>query len=551
MSKSAYFDKDAQDSLIKGLNLVANAVGATLGGAGNTVVIQRDGKSPIITKDGVSVAREINPKDERVKLGADLAISIASKQMNTCGDGTSSATVFGQALVNNGVRQIELANRNVNRTLVRKGLEIARDKTIKKLESYKHTIESNDELVNIATVSANGDRKLGKIVAEAYEKVGKAGVVLVEETKDRTIRLEFKEGMTFDRGWTSQFFVNKHETQSVEFDNPYVMLCNSKISNFSTLVNIIEPAIKSGKALVIIAESFDTAVTQGLAMNVLQYGSQMKIACIEAPGYGDRRLEILRDMAVYLGAHVGDDPMGVRYDAMSTADFGRCEKIIIKKNETIIRGGCGEEEALNARIASINGLIDNLKENDSYEREALGKRLAALTTGVAVIQVGGSSEEEIKELRDRLDDAQYAVKAALEEGYVPGSGVTLLNASRNLENEIISQDMSDDEVLGVKIFVEALKAPLRKILENAGVTAEIVMKEIFNYNDINYGFDVKALEYTDLLARGIIDPLKVVKGVVYAATSIASVVLTSSAIITEDPKEEKAGLSLNMMPSMM
>ena len=393
MSKSAYFDKDAQDSLIKGLNLVANAVGATLGGAGNTVVIQRDGKSPIITKDGVSVAREINPKDERVKLGADLAISIASKQMNTCGDGTSSATVFGQALVNNGVRQIELANRNVNRTLVRKGLEIARDKTIEKLESYKHTIESNDELVNIATVSANGDRKLGKIVAEAYEKVGKAGVVLVEETKDRTIRLEFKEGMTFDRGWTSQFFVNKHETQSVEFDNPYIMLCNSKISNFSTLVNIIEPAIKSGKALVIIAESFDTAVTQGLAMNVLQYGSQMKIACIEAPGYGDRRLEILRDMAVYLGAHVGDDPMGVRYDAMSTADFGRCEKIIIKKNETIIRGGCGEEEALNARIASINGLIDNLKENDSYEREALGKRLAALTTGVAVIQVGGSSEE--------------------------------------------------------------------------------------------------------------------------------------------------------------
>jgi len=551
MSKSAYFDKDAQDSLVKGLNLVATAVGATLGGAGNTVVIQRDGKSPIITKDGVSVAKEINPKDERVKLGADLAISIASKQMNACGDGTSSATVFGQSLVNNGVRQIELADRNVNRTLVRKGLEIARDKTIEKLESYKHVIESKADLVNIATVSANGDKKLGEIVAEAYEKVGKAGVVLVEETKDRTIRLEFKEGMTFDHGWTSQFFVNNHEAQSVEFDNPYIMLCNSKISSFSSLVNIIEPVIKSGKALVIIAESFDTAVTQGLAMNVLQYGSQMKIACVEAPGYGDRRLEILRDMAVYLGGHVADDPMGVRYDAMTSADFGRCEKIIIKKNETIIRGGCGEEEALKARIASINGLIANLKENDSYEREALGKRLAALTTGVAVIQVGGSSEEEIKELRDRLDDAQYAVKAALEEGYVSGAGVTLLNVSRDLYDEIVSSDMTEDEILGVKIFTEALKAPFRKIIENAGISTETVMKQIFNARDIKFGYDVKALEYVDLLERGIIDPLKVVKGVVYAATSIASVILTSSVIITEDPKEEKAGLSLNMMPSMM
>ena len=547
MSRSAYFDKEAQDSLVNGLNLVANAVGSTLGPAGKTVVISRKDKNPLITKDGVSVAKEIAPKDEKLKLGADLAISIANKQMNAVGDGTTTATVLGQAIVNAGIRQLELSENTINRTALRNGIEKARDYVINKITENARDIEDQQDLIDIATVSANGDEKLGKVVADAYEKVGKAGVVLVEETKDRDIRLDFKEGMTFNKGWTSQFFVNKHESQTVEFENPKVLLCNSKISSFKTLVDIIEEVtIQQRKPLVIIAESFDTSVTQALALNILQSGGQLKIACVEAPGYGERRLDILRDMSIYLGGRVADDPMGVKFEAMSTADFGSCDKIIIKKDETVISGGHGDKDQIDERVKAIEGLIGALKENDTYEREQLGKRLASLTTGVAVIQVGGSSEEEIKELRDRLDDAQYAVKAALEEGYLPGAGNVLLCLSKDVEKEVKSDNV--DEQLGIQIFANALRAPFKKILENAGVSYENIMQQILEKGDLNYGYNARTLQLVDLLGDGIIDPAKVLTGTVYAAASIASVILTSSCIITEDPIENK-GLSLNMMPA--
>jgi len=547
MSRSAYFDKEAQDNLVNGLNLVANAVGSTLGPAGKTVVIARKDKNPLITKDGVSVAKEISPKDEKLKLGSDLAISIANKQMNAVGDGTTTATVLGQAIVASGVRQLELSEGAINRTALRNGIEKARDYVIEKIKDNAREIEDTQDLIDIATVSANGDEKLGKVVAEAYKKVGKAGVVLVEETKDRDIRLDFKEGMTFNKGWTSQFFVNKHESQTVEFDNPRILLCNSKISSFKTLVDIIEEVtISQRKPLVIIAESFDTSVTQALALNILQSGGQLKIACVEAPGYGERRLDILRDMGIYLGAKVGDDPMGVKFETMSSADFGTCDKIIIKKDETVISGGQGDKDQIAERVKSIEGLMGALKENDTFEREQLGKRLASLTTGVAVIQVGGSSEEEIKELRDRLDDAQYAVKAALEEGYLPGAGNVLLCLSKEVEKEVKSENA--DEQLGIQIFANALRAPFKKILENAGVAYEAIMQQILEKADFNYGYNARTLQLTDLLGDGIIDPAKVLTGTVYAAASIASVVLTSSCIITEDLVENK-GLSLSMMPA--
>lgn len=548
MSKSACFGKDTQNYLVEGLNLVANAVKSTLGPAGKTVVIQREDKAPYITKDGISVAREISPKDEKVKLGADLAISIAQKQMNSVGDGTSTATVLGQALVNSGIRQIELSESTVNRTSMRRGIEKARDFVIEKLNNMTNEIKNDEDLVNVATVSANGDEKLGKIVAEAYRKVGKAGVVLVEEMKDRDIRLDFKEGMTFNKGWTSQFFVNNHENQTVEFDKPYILLTNSKVSNLNTLIDIIQGEALKGTPVVIIAESFDASVTQGLAMNVIRSGGQIKIACVEAPGFAQRRLDILGDIATYIGAEVGDDPMGVKFEAMTSASFGICDKIIIKKDETIIRGGHGDPVKITERIKAIEGLLGAVKENDSYEREQLGKRLASLTTGVAVIQVGGSSEEEIKELRDRLDDAQYAVRAALEEGYLPGAGNTLLHLSNEVETSVLSDNT--DETLGIKVFASALKAPFKAILENAGVPVETTMKEVLAKNDINVGYNAKTLKIVDLLKEGIYDPCKVVKGTVYAASSIASVILTSDVMITTDPVENK-GLSLNMMPGMM
>ena len=547
MSRSAYFDKEAQNALVEGINLVANAVKTTLGYAGKTVVIQREDKSPLITKDGISVAKEISPRDEKVKLGADLAISVAQKQLDSVGDGTTTATVIAQAIVNAGVRQLELSENTINRTSLRHGIEKARDYVIEKLDNMSKDIEKDEDLNNIAMVSANGDEKLGGIVAEAYRKVGKDGVVIVEETKDRDIRLEFKEGMTFDKGWTSQFFITNHENQTVEFDKPLILLCNSKISNFKSLADIIQGVLGRGQPLVIIAESFDTSVTQGLAMNIVRSGGQLKVACVEAPSYGDARLDRLRDMALYLGANVGDDPMGIKFEAMSEADFGSCDKIIIKRDETVISGGHGNEADIKARVEAIQGEINNLKENATWEKDVLNKRLAALTTGVAVIKVGGSSEEEIKELKDRLEDAQYAVKAALEEGYLPGGGVTLLRLANEVD-ELGSNN--EDELVGMTIFASALKAPFKTIVENAGLHADVVIPQVL-VQASEYGYNVATMKVANMLEDGIIDPTKAVKGAVFAASSIASVALTSSVIICEDPKKE-AGVNLNMqgMPMM-
>ena len=552
MSRTAHFGKEAQKALVEGLNYVGNAVKSTMGPAGKTVIIQKQDKSPILTKDGISVAKELSPKDEKIKLGADLAISIAQKQMNTVGDGTTTACVLGQAIVNNGIRQIELNSdtTSINRTSLRKGIEKAKDYVIQELEKLATPIDTDERLIQVATISANGDEKLGKIVAEAYSKVGKAGVVTVEETKERNINLVFKEGMTLDRGWTSQYFVTDFENQIVEFDNPMILLCNARISNFNTLVNIIEPIVRENQPVVIIAEGFDSNVTQALVMNRIR--ANAKVVCIEAPGYGDRRLEILRDLGIYLGGEVAEDTIaGMKLEMFSSANLGSCEKIIVKKDETIIRGGKGDPEKIKARIETIKSLINAIKDKDQWEKDQLNKRLAALTTGVAIIQVGGSSEEEIKELKDRIDDAQWACKSALEEGFLPGAGNPLLIISDHLQQELETDN--SDESLGIKIFANALKAPFKVILENAGINNENIMKEILNKNDINYGYDARGLKMTNLIESGIIDPVKATKGAVYAATSIAGLILTSDVCITEDPIEEK-GLSLNMtsgLPGMM
>lgn len=551
MSRTAHFGKDTQKALVEGLNYVGNAVKSTMGPAGKTVIIQKKDKLPVLTKDGISVAKELSPKDEKIKLGADLAISIAQKQMDSVGDGTTTACVLGQALVNNGIRQIELASdtNSINRTSLRKGIEKAKDFVIEKLESWAEPVDTNERLMEVATISANGDEKLGKIVAEAYSKVGKNGVVIVEETKERNINLVFKEGMTLDRGWTSQYFITDFENQTTEFDNPQILLCNGRISNFNTLVNIIEPLVKENIPVVIIAEGFDSNVTQALVMNRIR--GNAKIVCIEAPGYGDRRLEILRDLGIYLNAEVAEDPMGMKLDMFTSANLGSCDSIIVKKDETIIRGGKGDSEKINNRVESIKGLMKAMGDKDAYDKDQLNKRLAALTTGIAIIQVGGSSEEEIKELRDRVDDAQWACKSALEEGFLPGAGNPLLLISNHLENDLKLENT--DEALGVKIFANALKAPFKAILENAGISPEPVMKEIFEKDSINYGYDARNLKLVQLIESGIIDPVKATKGAIYAATSIASLILTADVCITEDPVEEN-GLSLNVaggIPGMM
>lgn len=543
MSRSALFNDEARKALVTGANLVADAVKVTLGPKGRNVIIQVKDRAPVITKDGVSVAREIMPKDEKVSIGAELVRGVAEKALNEAGDGTTTATVLAQAIIKEGLKYV---NSNANLTEIKRGMEAGVKQVTDELEKLATPIESNDQLVSIATISANGDEKLGKIVAEAYSKVGKDGVVQVEESKERDITLEITEGMTFDRGWVSPYFVTDNETKIAEFDNASILLTNSKISNFMTLANIIKSPLERGESVVVIAEGYDSEVINALALNRLRGG--IKICLVEAPGYGDRRQEILRDLGIYLGAQVGDDPVaGTALELMTDVDLGHCEKIIIKQDKTIIRGGKGDPDQVAERIKDIKASIENSKS--PYDKEKLKERLGSLTTGIATIKVGGSSEQEVKELKDRIDDAQWSVKSALEEGFVPGAGRTLACISDNLEFKVPEKG---DQHIGIEILKSAMKAPFKTIAENAGYNGDVLAAQLY-LEAINVGYNIasNADEKINLVDNGIIDAKKVVRSALQAASSIAGLVLTSSVVITTDP-EEKTGININAaaMPMM-
>lgn len=542
MSRSALFGEEARKSLITGAHLVRDAVKETMGPKGKTVVIQVKDRNPIITKDGVSVAKEILPKDEKVAIGAQLVRSVAQKAMDTAGDGTTTATVLAGAIIDEGIRY-SAANANLND--IRRGIEYGTKKVVEKLASVSTKIENLDQLINVATISANGDKKLGKIVAEAYDKVGLEGVVTVEESKDRDITLVTTEGMRLDRGWVSPYFKTNIEEGTAEFDNPAILLVDGQINNTSQLIRIIEPVVSTGRPMVIIAEGFETLVINSLVYNIPR---GLRICCVEAPGYGERKTEILRDLGVYLGAKVADDVMGVRLDEVTSEDFGSCERIIIKKDETIIRGGKGDEESLKARIEEIKR---ELQATDiPYEKQKLRERLGSLTTGVATIFVGGSSEEEIKELKDRLDDAMWSVKSALEEGFVPGSGRTLSYLSTHWEYDEEYNSFNDDQKLGVKILQKAMLSPFRTILENADQSPDICMAELKD-EEMSQGYNVATMERVNLIDAGIIDAAKVTRCALQAASSIASLILTTNVVITQDPEEKGMTANFNMAPGLM
>lgn len=540
MSKSALFNEDARKALVTGANLVADAVKVTMGPKGNTVVIQQEKGQPVITKDGISVAKEIQPKDEKVAIGAQLIRSVSQKAMDEAGDGTTTASVLAQAIIKEGLKYVT-STANLND--IRRGIEGAAADVVEKLKEVTTEVKASEleKLTQVATISANGDEKLGKIVAEAYSRVGKDGVVTVEESKDRDITLDFTEGMKLDRGWVSQYFVTDKESNTCEFDNPYVLLCDSKITNLVALASIIEAPIQEGRPLVIIAEGFDSQVIDGLVFNKLRSG--LKIAAVEAPGYGDRRKEILRDLGIYLGAQVGDDPLGVKFETMTKVDLGSCEKIIIKKDETVIRGGNGDKEKLQERIEELTRAVGDSEV--VYEKEKLKERLGSLTTGVACIHVGGSSEQEIKELRDRLDDAMWSVKSALQEGYVPGAGRTLAYLS---EAGIFKEPVNEDQAIGVQIMRKAMKAPFKTILENANENGDIALNTLKS-EDMTTGYNVATMEKVNLIEAGIIDATKVVRCAIQAASSIAGLVLTTSVVITVDPAKDPL-INFNTMPGM-
>lgn len=540
MSRSALFNEQAREALVTGANLVADAVKTTLGPCGHTVIIQKEHNGPVITKDGVSVAKQIEPKDEKIALGAQLVRSVAQKAVDEAGDGTTTASVLAQAIIKEGLKYVT-STANLND--IRKGIDSGVNDVVEALKNISTDINSSDikQLTDIATISANGDAKLGKIVAEAYSKVGKDGVVTVEETKDRDINVEFTEGMKLDRGWVSQYFVTDKNKNTVEFDNPYIILCNQKITNLATLASIMETPISQGRPIVIIADGFDAQVIDGLVLNKLRGG--FKLAAIEAPGYGERRKEILRDLSIYLGAQVGGDALGVPFEAMTVQDFGTCSKIIIKKDETVIRGGAGKKEQIDERIEELQKLIDLCEV--PYEAEKLKERLGSLTTGVACIRVGGSSEQEIKELRDRLDDAMWSVKSALQEGFVPGGGRTLAYLS---DAGIFKEPKNEDQGIGIQILRKAMKAPFKTILENAGEDGNVLLS-LLPKDDINIGYDVSTMKEVHLVDSGIIDATKVVRSAIQAAASIAGLVLTTSVVITNDPIKDPL-INFNAMPDV-
>lgn len=545
MSRSALFDSEAQKSLVKGSHLVRDAVKVTMGPKGKTVVIQQaNNKPPVITKDGVSVAVEIQPKDEKVAIGSQLICSVARKALGEAGDGTSSATVLAGAIIDEGIKY---TNTNAALSDIRKGISYAADDVVAKLAELSTPITTDEQLVDVATISANGDRKLGKIVAEAYSKVGKDGVVTIEETKERDISLNFTEGMRLDHGYSSPYFAVGFEDATIEYDNAAVMLVDSKLSNMQVTLNLLNNFVQAGTPVVIIAEGVDTPVLNLLVKHRLTAG--LNIACIDAPGFGQRKTEILRDLGIYLGGEVADDMLGVRLQDMTPEHFGHCEKIIIKKDETIIRGGKGNPDKLKERIDSIRTAMDNT--DVQYDKDKLKERLGSLTTGVATIRVGGSTEEEIKELKDRLDDTMWSVKSALEEGFVPGGGRTLAYLADHMPLNKYAEELNDDEMIGVKILQKAMRSTFSTILENADENPAIYLKELKDA-EITDGYDVAKMKRVNLVEAGIIDATKVVRSSLQAATSIAGLVLTTNVVITQDP-EEKSGINITgmMAPGMM
>ena len=542
MSRSALFGEEARKSLITGAHLVRDAVKETMGPKGKTVVIQVKDKNPIITKDGISVAKEIQPKDEKVAIGAQLVRSVAQKAMDTSGDGTTTATVLAGAIIDEGIRY-SAANANLND--IRRGIEYGAKKVVEKLGTIATKIDNLSRLIDVATISANGDTKLGRIVAEAYDKVGLDGVVTVEESKDRDITMTMTEGMRLDRGWVSPYFKTNVQDGTAEFNDPAILLVDGQINNAAQLIRIIEPVVSAGRPVVIIAEGFETTVINSLVYNIPR---GLKICCVEAPGYGERKTEILRDLGCYLGAKVADDVMGVRLDEVTSEDMGSCERIIIKKDETIIRGGKGDQETVKARIEEIKR---EMQATDIvYEKQKLRERLGSLTTGVATIRVGGSSEEEIKELKDRLDDAMWSVKSALEEGFVPGSGRTLAYLSTHFDYDEEYEALNDDQKLGVKILQKAMMAPFKTILSNADQSPDVFMAELADA-PIDEGYNVATMEKVNLVEAGIIDAAKVTRCALQAASSIASLILTTNVVITQDPEEKGLQANFNMMPGLM
>jgi len=537
-AKEIKFGADAREKMLRGVDILANAVKVTLGPKGRNVIIDKSYGAPRITKDGVSVAKEIELKDKFENMGAQMLREVASKTNDVAGDGTTTATVLAQSIVREGLKSVAAG---MNPMDLKRGIDLAVTKVVESLQSASKPISSSEEITQVGTISANGEAWVGEKIAEAMDTVGKEGVITVEEAKSLESELETVEGMMFDRGYLSPYFITNAEKMVADLENPYILLHESKLGNLQAMLPLLEAVVQSSRPLLIIAEDVEGEALATLVVNKLRGG--LKIAAVKAPGFGDRRKAMLEDIAVLTGGQVISEDLGIKLENVTLDMLGTAKVVNITKDDTTIVDGAGEEDGIKGRCEQIKAQVES--STSDYDKEKLQERLAKLSGGVAVIRVGGATEVEVKERKDRVDDALHATRAAVEEGVVPGGGVALMYAARSLEG--VSGE-NDDQERGVAIVRRALEAPLRQIAENAGKDGAVIAGKISESDDANFGFNAQSEEYTDMVKAGIIDPTKVVRTALQDAASIAGLLVTTEAMVTDAP-DDSAG-SAPAMPDM-
>ncbi len=530
-AKQIAFDQEAREAMRRGVAKLARAVKVTLGPKGRNVIIQKSFGSPTVTKDGVTVAKEIELEDKYENMGARMVKEVASKTSDVAGDGTTTATVLAEAIYNEGLRAVVSG---ANPMLMKRGMEKAVEDVTEKLKSMSKEIKlgKTDEMENVATIAANNDRTIGAIIAEAMAKVGKDGVITVEEGKTLETDEEFVEGMQFDRGYLSPYFVTDPQKMECELEDPYILIYEKKISSNKDLVPVLEKVLQQNKPILIIAEEVEGEALATLVINKLR--GTFKCATVKAPGYGDRRKAMLEDIAVLTGGKAIFEDLGVTLENVALADLGKCKKVKIDKDNTTIIEGAGKKDAIKARVAAIQRELD--KSTSDYDKEKLSERIAKLSGGVAKINVGAATESEMKEKKARVEDAMHATRAAVQEGILPGGGVALLRAADGVKPP---KDLSQDEVTGYNIVLRACKSPIQQIVENAGQDGAVVSNAVLQSKNFNYGYDARLDRYCDMVKEGIIDPTKVVRSALQNAASVSTLLLTSDALVAEMPKEEK------------
>jgi chaperonin GroEL len=529
-AKEVKFHGDARERMLRGVDILANAVKVTLGPKGRNVVLDKSFGAPRITKDGVTVAKEIELADKFENMGAQMVKEVASKTSDLAGDGTTTATVLAQAIVREGSKAVAAG---MNPMDLKRGIDLAVEAVVADIQKRSKKVSTNDEIAQVGIISANGDREIGQMIAKAMQKVGNEGVITVEEAKSLETELDVVEGMQFDRGYLSPYFVTNAEKMTAELENPYILLHEKKLSGLQAMLPLLEAVVQSGKPLLIISEDVEGEALATLVVNKLRGG--LKVAAVKAPGFGDRRKAMLEDIAVLTGGQVISEDLGIKLENVTLDMLGTAKRVRIDKENTTIIDGAGKKKDIEGRIAQIKAQIE--ETTSDYDREKLQERLAKLAGGVAVIRVGGATEVEVKERKDRVDDAMHATRAAVEEGVVAGGGVALLYATKALERLRVA---NDDQKVGIDIVRRALHAPIRQIVENSGTDGSVVVGKLLEKGDVNYGYDAQTGNYVDMIKAGIIDPTKVVRLALQDAASVAGLLVTTEAMIAEKPEKKAA-----------